>query len=114
MPALAINSVLQRRKDWPWSPKKTKPPPKDLLGLIPAVEAMLAVATGGALGRPRLAMTASRRLQRIWNPYGIVCKGYIRYMSDIFQPLTYARYTPGIYLHAKSYDFIGFMHISIA
>ncbi len=29
-------------------------------------------------------------------------------MSDIFQIITYARYIPGIYLHAKSYDFIGF------
>jgi hypothetical protein len=44
----------------------------------------------------------------IWNPYSIVCQAYIRYMSDIFQILTYARYKPGIYLHAKSYDFIGF------
>ncbi len=44
----------------------------------------------------------------IWNPNSIVCQAYIRYMSDIFQILTYARYNPGIYLHAKSYDFIGF------
>jgi hypothetical protein len=38
----------------------------------------------------------------------IVCQASIRYMSDIFQILTYARYIPGIYLHAKGYDFIGF------
>ncbi len=29
-------------------------------------------------------------------------------MSDIFSILTYSRYIPGVYLHAKSYDFIGF------
>jgi hypothetical protein len=39
----------------------------------------------------------------IWNSYSIVCQAYIRYMSDIFQILTYLRYVrPGIYLHAKS------------
>ncbi len=40
----------------------------------------------------------------IWNPYSIICQAYIRYMFDIFQILTYARYIPRIYIHAKSYD----------
>ncbi len=44
------------------------------------------------------------------NPYSIVCQAYIRYMPEIFQVLTYARYIPGIYLSAKSsvFKFIGF------
>ena len=43
------------------------------------------------------------RGEDIWNPYSIVCLAYIslRYMSDTFQILTYVRYIPGIYLHAK-------------
>ncbi len=46
----------------------------------------------------------------IWNPNStsIVYQAYIRYMSDIFQILKYARYIPGIYLRAKSSVFIGF------
>jgi hypothetical protein len=52
MSALAINSM---------SPEKTKTSLKDLLDLKPAVETMLAVPTGAAVSRLRLAMTASRR-----------------------------------------------------
>ena len=50
-------------KDWPLSLEKTETPSKD--DLKPAVETMLAVATGAAVSRLlRLAMTASRRASR--------------------------------------------------